>query len=153
MRMHNGVDIGTRGVNRHVHAHLRGACAISGDAVALVVANQEILGVHGSLANTRGGGQDAILIQARGDVAVVGRDPAALVHHLSGVDDFFAELLLTGKHDLLIPSSVPGSRRPRSGTGEAAFAYRTCAPRGPLQLWSGNPPDVPQLPGLYHQGR
>src|SRR4051812_6343084 len=98
MRVHDGLNIGARAVDGYVHRHFSGALAFTGNTVAAVVANQQIIGVHAALANTGGRGQDAVLIEASRDVAIVGRNPTALIHHATGADYLLTKLLLAVGH-------------------------------------------------------
>src|SRR5665213_2885656 len=98
MGVDDRIDVGTVIVDSHVHGHFGGALARAGDLVAGVVADDQILGTHAALADAGGSGEDAFAVQAHGQVAVIGRDPTAFVHHPARRDDVFAELLLAGGH-------------------------------------------------------
>ena len=80
--------------------------------VAVVVAYQQILGRHTAFAHASGCRQNAIFVKAGRDVAIVRGDPATLVHHPPGADDFFAKLLLAGNH-VPFDSSKPNKVRGR----------------------------------------
>ena len=106
--MHHRMDVGPGVIDGDVHRHFRRRFTHALDLVAGGIAHDEILGTHPSFTNTGRRGQDALALQANGQVAVVRCDPSALVHRTSGSDDVLAELLLAVRHK---PSSLPSMRQ------------------------------------------
>ncbi len=98
MRVHHGLDFRPHIVHRQVHQDLAGALAPTLDLVAFHIANDQVVGMHHTLANARGGGQNALRVQADGDVAVVRGDPSFFKNQTANLDDVFAVFALRFHH-------------------------------------------------------
>ncbi len=83
----HGVDVGPLPVEEDVHADLGGGGLQPADLPALEVGDDEVLGLEEALGHAGGCGEDAVVVEAAGDVAVVGGDVASLVDAAPGFDD------------------------------------------------------------------
>jgi hypothetical protein len=98
MRMHHGRHVGPHLVNGEVHRDLGGSLARAIDLVAFQIADDDVGGSHHALADAGAGAQNAAVVQAHTDVAIVGRDPSFLIDQLADVEDVLAMLLLRLGH-------------------------------------------------------
>ena len=64
------LDIGAQAVDQEVHSDLTGNIALTGKAIAFVVDDYEVGRLHPSLAHVGGSDQQAVVIEANGEVAI-----------------------------------------------------------------------------------
>ena len=81
-----------------MHRDLGGSLARAIDLVALQIADDDIGGRHHALADAGASAQNAAIVQAHADVAIVRRDPSFLIDQLADVEDVLAILFLRLGH-------------------------------------------------------
>ena len=79
VRVANGLDIRTHLIKEEVHARFRGNTAIATKVTALHIHEDEVVGGHHSFVEASGSGEDAIGIEAEGEIPFAGDDVAAFV--------------------------------------------------------------------------
>jgi S-adenosylmethionine:tRNA ribosyltransferase-isomerase len=85
----DGVNVGTHAIDEQVHADFAGHAAAAGDPLTVEVDDDHVGGLHGAFADAGGGDEDAVAIQAHGEIAIHGSHEAVFVQHASITDDFF----------------------------------------------------------------
>ena len=99
--MYNTSNVGPHGINGGVHRYFARALTASADLVTGHIADDQIVGFHHAFADGGRGTQDAIVIQPDTDIAVIGRNPAFLIHQAAGAYDVVAKFLLGLRHQNL----------------------------------------------------
>jgi hypothetical protein len=79
MRMADRVNIGTHLIEKQVHAGFRGDFPVALQVTALHVHDNEVARRHHALIQASGSGEDALCIEANGQVAFAGNDVAAFI--------------------------------------------------------------------------
>jgi hypothetical protein len=88
------LDIGTHLVKEEMHASLGGDFAIATKVTALHIHDDKIIRSHGALVEASGSGEDAVGIEADGEIPLPGNDVAALVQPATYEANITAVLLL-----------------------------------------------------------
>ena len=91
MAVDDGLDVGPVLVDGQVQQDLAGALARAGELLAFVVHLADVLGLHEALGHHRRRAQDLAVVEADGDVAVVGRGEALGVEAPADLADLFFE--------------------------------------------------------------
>ena len=91
-------DVRPQVIDRQVHGDLGGALSAAFEFAPLHVHDDQVLGVHHALADAGGRTQHPVLIQADGDVAVVGGHPALLPDEAPDLDDILPQIALRFDH-------------------------------------------------------
>jgi len=92
MGVHDGLDVGAHAIDEQVHADFAGHTAAAGDLLAVEVDDDHVGGAHGAFADGGGGYQDAVAVEAYGEIAIHGGHVPVFMEHPSVTDDFFPVL-------------------------------------------------------------
>lgn len=79
--MHDAMDVGAQPINQQVHRDLAGNASLARYALAVHIDNNHVRGVHPPLADTGGGHENMILVEADRQVSVCGGNKTIAVQH------------------------------------------------------------------------
>src|ERR1700722_10999016 len=84
MRMTDGVYIGAHAIEKQMHGNFGREFAFAGKLAAFEIRDNEILRLEHAFVHRRGSSENAVFVEADGDVAFAGYDEAAVIHPLAG---------------------------------------------------------------------
>src|SRR5208283_2763575 len=93
MAMADRVDIGAHAVKKKMHGGFRRDFAVTLKMRALHIHDDEVLGRHHAFVDTGGSGENALGIQANGEIAFAGDDVAAFVQPTANAANFATMLI------------------------------------------------------------
>src|SRR5271156_6383543 len=93
MSVADRVDVRAHGVEQQMHGELGRKFALTGELAAFQIGHHQIPRFKHPLIHAGGGGEDAALVEADGDVPFTSDDEATVVHPFASRADFTAVLL------------------------------------------------------------
>jgi hypothetical protein len=80
MSVANGLNVGAHAIEEEVHSRFGGDLAVTLEVASLHIHDDEILGRHHALVEASGSGEDAVSVEANGNISFAGDDMAAFIH-------------------------------------------------------------------------